>query len=132
MLGFSNVNLNPKGKKTGDCAIRALAGASGRPYSQVYDDLYLLSKKTGYVLNDMKNVAKLLRAYGFEKLGKPFKPNGKTYEAREADSFLEPGDVAVLQVANHLTCVVGGTIRDTWDCGRKSVYGRWVLKKEGM
>ena len=57
---------------------------------------------------------------------KPFKPSGYTYHARELDEILPVGSVAVVQVANHFTCVKGRNLIDTWDCSRKSVYGYWV------
>jgi len=31
----------------------------------------------------------------------------------------------VISVANHLTCIVDGTLYDTWNCGHKSVGNYW-------
>ena len=45
MIDFFEFNNNPKGKKTGDCVIRALAQASGKPYLEVYKELFDISCK---------------------------------------------------------------------------------------
>ena len=37
MLHYKNLNVNPKGRKTGDCSTRALVGCLGLKYDDVLD-----------------------------------------------------------------------------------------------
>ena len=37
MLYYKNLNVNPKGRKTGDCSTRALVGCLGFKYDDVLD-----------------------------------------------------------------------------------------------
>jgi len=129
MLSVVLHNVNFKNKKTGDCVVRAVAEAASLPYKEAARMLFDEWMRTGYEMTDNKCVTKVLETLGFVKMKKPFKPTGHTYMAKEMDEVMPAGSVAVVQVANHLTCVKGGSLIDTWDCSRKSVYGYWVKER---
>ena len=38
------INANPGKKRVGDCVIRAIAIATGKPWLEVYDELYLVGR----------------------------------------------------------------------------------------
>ena len=46
---FQYYNANPKNRITGDCVIRALCTAMGKPYETVYRELFEFSMKNGSV-----------------------------------------------------------------------------------
>lgn len=132
MLKFYPCNVNPHNRKTSDCVVRAIAQASGKDYDEVAKDLFDEWMRTGYEMTSNKTVDAVLAKYGFVQFKKPFKPNGKTYMAREMDELLDPDESCVVRIANHLTCAKGGYLIDLWDCGSKSVYGYYkkgVLKE---
>lgn len=52
-------NPNPRGKETGDCVIRAVAAATGKPWELVYTGVAL----QGLAMGDMPNEAKIWRAF---------------------------------------------------------------------
>lgn len=128
MIDFCKFNINPKNKRTGDCVIRALAGASGKPYKQVAEELFELWMKTGYVYNDKHTYEKWLEQNGFVKMKQPRKWQDNTkYQVSEIDELISSEDVAVISVANHLTYVEDDTVFDTWDC-RKKTIGNYYIK----
>lgn len=129
MIDYVNENVNPKKKKTGDCVIRAIAKACGLDYYNVYEQLYKISIKTGYILNEKRVEDKLLEQLGFEKCKQPKKSNGKKYQISEIDLLVEPNDIVVIRCAKHLTCVIDYTLYDIWDCRKKTINNYYILKK---
>lgn len=128
MIKYECKNVNPKNRKTGDCVVRAIAWASGVPYIQVYKDLFEISLKTGYILNEKRTYEKLLTLYGFTKFMQPKKPDNTKFTIGEMDELIGTKAVAVVSCANHLTCVVDGSLVDTWDCRSKTI-GNYYLKR---
>ena len=129
MIKYEIRNVNPKNRKTGDCVVRALTVASGRPYIEVYKDLFELSLKTGYSIGEKRTYEKLLTLYGFTKFMQPKKPDNTKYTIGEIDKLLDNNAVAVVSCANHLTAVVSGSVVDIWDCRDKSI-GNFYLKRK--
>lgn len=129
MLRFRIYNANPKGKKTGDCAIRAVANILGITWDEALDELVSMSHKTKYDPTDRKNVTFVMKAHGWVKLPRERKPDGTYYEVRELDALYPIGMRSkgiLVSVANHLTTIVGDHYEDTWDCGRKASGNVWV------
>lgn len=130
---FDNINLNPKGKRVGDCVIRAIAYATDQPWEKVYDDLCKIGRKKCVLPNDDKAYQEYLKKLGYEQMKQPRKIDGTKYTVEEfADEYLPyhatNGSVLV-RVAHHLTAVSTGTLHDTWNCGYKTV-GKWYRIKE--
>lgn len=126
MVAFELKNVNPKGKKTGDCVVRAIALALRRDYYEVYDELYRLSVKLGFIVNDKRVEEKFLLNCGFTKHKQPKKPNGRKYTIGEVDKLCRD-DVIVISCAHHLTVVLNGTLYDTWDCRGKCISNFYTL-----
>lgn len=103
-------NPNPHGSSVGDCAVRAVAAATGRSWEQAYISLAL----TGYALGDMPSANRTWGAY-LQKQG---------YKRRmvEADcatcytvaNFAReyPRGVYVLGCSGHVLAVIDG---EWWD-----------------
>lgn len=121
---FINKNLNPKGRKTSDCAIRAVAAATDKSW----DDTYKALANTGFELKDdmtsTRTVGKYLVSLGFIE-GKIKVAKGDTRPTVNSFATENPNIVAVLSVANHLTVSAYGNYLDIWDCGDKAVYKYW-------
>lgn len=127
MIEFYKQNINPKNKRTGDCVIRALAGASGKPYKQVAQELFDLWMQTGYCFNDKHTYEKWLEQNGFVKMKQPRKWDNTKYLVSEIDELIGSEDVVVISVANHLTYVEDDAVFDLWDC-RKKTIGNYYIK----
>lgn len=116
-------NPNPLKKKTGDCVIRALSKATGNDWDTVYQELCQI----GFELKVLPNNDDAWREYlirnGFEycKLP-PVKKGGKRPTVHSFTKEHKKGTY-VLIVAKHLVTSKDGYYYDTWDSGKRSVYG---------
>ena len=127
MISYQLRNENPKNRKTADCTIRALTTATGKPYLEVYKELFEISVKTGYMINTKQVEERFLEAHGFTKYKQPRKYDNTKYKVGEIDSLLFcENAVVVISLANHLTCVYHGTLYDLWDCRRKTISNYYV------
>ena len=131
MLTFKNYNVNPKGKRVGDCTIRAIAYASSQSWEKVHEDLFKIAMKEKCVVNEKRCEEKYLDQLGFIKMKQPRKRDNTKYLVRELDKLIDTNRYDVIvSVANHLTCVDGNNIIDIWDCGYKSVGNYWFRKRD--
>lgn len=128
MIDFVKFNNNFKNRKTCDCVVRALAGASGKDYKQVAKELFDIYMTTGYMMNEKHNYEKWLETNGFVKMKQPRKYDGTKYLVGEIDELIGSEDVAVISMAGHLTFVEDDNIIDTWDCRYKTI-GNYFIKK---
>lgn len=128
MIDFFEFNNNPKGKKTVDCVVRALTQVSGKPYLEVYKELFDISCKKGYMLNDKRCYEKFLEQNGFVKYKQPKRPNGTKYLIEDLDDLCGEEDIVVVSCAHHLTCIYDLTVYDLWDC-RKCCVGNYYIKE---
>ena len=131
MLTFKNYNVNPKGKKVGDCTIRAIAYASSQSWEKVHEDLFKIAMKEKCMVNEKRCEEKYLEQLGFTKMKQPRKGDGTKYLVREVDELIDTNKYdVVISVANHLTCVDKNYIIDIWDCGYKWIGNYWVRIKD--
>ena len=114
-----------KATNVGDCATRAIANATGADYKLVYK---ALSKIEGKPVRNgclKKTDKKLLTMLGWKWTPTMVVGGGcRTHLCKEE----LPSGTLVVQVSSHLTCVVEGTIYDTYNCSRgenRCVYGYW-------
>lgn len=118
----------------GDCVVRAIAIATGKPYQDVYDALNTLGKteragrrKRG-TSNARTGVYKVTFRKYLEQLGWTWHPtmqigSGCKVHLR-ADEL--PSGRLVVSVSRHMVAVIDGVIHDTHDCSRngtRCVYG---------
>lgn len=123
-------NLNPSGKKTSDCAIRAVAAATDQSWDKVYMDLANTGFQLKKEMSDVDTVDRYLTSLGFIT-GKIKVAKGQHRPTVEGFARNNPDKVAVLRVANHLTCCAYGNYVDIWDCGDCSVYKYWYKELRG-
>lgn len=127
MIVYEEFNINPKGKKTGDCSIRALALATDQTWDDALDELVAIAHKTKWEPADRRSMEKALEAHGFANIGQPRKSDNTKYLVRELDQVLKGMYVAVINVANHYTVIKSGVLYDTWNCGCKAA-GKIYIK----
>lgn len=115
-----------KAKNVGDCAVRAIANATGKDYMEVYKALKELNGGKSCRNGTPKKVdKKYLKSIGWE-----WHPTMKIGQGCRVHLWNDelPNGTLVVQVARHLTCVKDGVLYDTWDCSSptKCVYGYWT------
>ena len=129
MLKVNLVNVNPKGRKTGDCSTRALVGTLGISYDEALKLQMKWSLKTYYDPTSKQVMEKVLQEFGYIKMKQPRKADGKKYTVGEMDKLLTDKQMqegVLITVANHHTCITGGMIQDIWNCSTKSVGNYYV------
>lgn len=118
---FKYKNVNPKNRITTDCIVRAVVFALGRDYNEVYKEMFELSIKTGYALNDKKLLEKYMKQLGIKKQNQPKKDNGKKYTGKEfAKTFCE-GTYICFIGGHHASVCHFGKFYDIWDCTDKCI-----------
>lgn len=120
---YCEYNLNPSGKRVGDCVIRAIARATGRSWAETYTGLCA----AGLELCDMPSANAVwgayLRRHGFRRHILPDTcPDCYTVEdfCRE-----HPDGLYVLAISGHVVCVDNGDWYDSWDSGRETPVYYW-------
>lgn len=128
-MKFINYNANPKGRRTGDCVIRAIAFALNKSWIDTYRALFENTLKTFYSISSKDNYKSYLKSIGCEMQKMPRKPDRKRYTVSEfCDELAEPRKTYIISVANHLTCIRDKALVDTWNCGSKSVGNYWIVE----
>jgi hypothetical protein len=121
---------------TGDCVVRAIAVATGKPYQDVYDSINVLAKaerrgkrKRG-TSNARTGVYRFTYQRYLEGLGWRWTPTMRIGSG--CTVHLRPGELPkgrlIVSVSKHMTAVIDGVVRDTHDPSRggtRCVYGYW-------
>ena len=129
---FKFTNVNPKNLlSSADCVVRAISIATKKPWDKVYIGLCNI----GLEMNDMPNADKVYERYlednGWKMLKQPRKSDNTKYRAYEiAEMSRGSGVVVIIRVANHISVIYNGYIRDTWDCGDKTIGNFWIHKSQ--
>ena len=135
-------NENPKGHITGDCTVRAIAGATEQSWCAVLDGLHATYRDTSDM--DMKAVNKYLESCGWLKHKQPRHSNGKKFTGAELARWFsanfpdgEAGNV-ICSVANHMMCLKptfhGDGINcrykviDIWNSSGKTIGNYWLRR----
>lgn len=129
MLRYEEINVNPKGHKTGDCSTRALVGTLGISYEEAITLQAKWAIKKCYGLTTKQTMELVLREFGYVKMKQPRHRDGSKYTVGELDEILtltqrEHG--VLVTVANHHTCIVFDSVQDIWDCRHKTVCNYYI------
>lgn len=125
----------------GDCATRAIAIASGKPYQEVYDAINDLAKserrgkRKKKVSNARTGVFRVTSQKYLESLGFKWVPTMKVGQGCKvhlrADEL--PKGRIIVKVSRHLAAVIDGVLHDTYDCSRngtRCVYGYYLAPQQ--
>ena len=121
------VNVNPKGRRTGDCVVRAISQFLGWTWERTYRELAEWGIEHATMLDCPEAYEKFLLSKGWEKERQPRNADGtKITVAEFCKKIAEPGTVYIVAMANHLTYIGPDCrINDIWDCGGKCVGNYW-------
>lgn len=130
MISFKKINVNPKGRKTGDCSTRALVSCLGIPYAEALKLQFEESLKCFYDPTSKQVMERVLNKFGYMKMKQPRYDDGTKVPVNEMDRFLTNKQLqegVLITIANHHTCIKNREIIDTWNCGNKCV-GNYYIK----
>lgn len=117
---------------TGDCVVRSIAIATGKPYQEVYDAMNELARKTrgkrAKKSNARTGVSRIvyqryLESLGWEWVGTMKIGSGCKVHLKKSEL---PDGPIIARVSRHLCAVIDGVVHDTHDPGRdgtRCVYG---------
>lgn len=120
---FKFYNAHPAGRNTGDCVKRAITVATGMDYRQVERELNRYKKVTGATQYNSGN-----------------NPDRYTREVLKAEKMPQPSDMTVgqfveehprgrfiLDLEEHWSCCIDGTIYDSWDCSGEKLLCAYAV-----
>jgi hypothetical protein len=110
-------NPNPKKKRTGDCAVRAIAKALDTDWETAYAKMSLLGYTMADLLNAVPVYGALLRQNGFKREAIP----NTCPDCYTINDFCRdhPNGRFVVVTGNHVVAVIDGNFYDTWDSGEE-------------
>lgn len=127
--------------KTGDCVTRAIAIATGKPYTEVYDALNNLAKEEkptkGKNSSARKGVFRKTYEKYLEQIGWKWVPTmqvGQGCKIHLNEDELPKGRL-IISVSRHVTTVIDGVLYDNHDCSRggsRCVYGYYMEKQNAV
>lgn len=137
------VDAGYKPAKARDCAVRAIAIATQKPYDEIWHDLYvvmkdvpLMSKQQARIASEKKyepdsgvfhqHLAHYLKSKSWKWV--PTMSIGSGCKTHLKASELPAGRI-ICRVTRHFVAVVDGIIQDTHDCSRggtRCVYGYYI------
>lgn len=127
-MAYKNFNLNPAGRHTEDCAVRALAVALNKSWKETYTDLC----EQGFRLCDMPCANQVWKTYligkGWERHRIPKIPGMQCTVKGFADS--NQSGTFLLEMSTHIVCVKNGDWIDTWDCSDEVPKAYWEGSNE--
>ncbi len=134
MISFEKVNVNPKGRKTGDCSTRAIANTLNISWEEALELQMEEALKCYYDPTSKQVVERVLARFGWVKMPQPKRMDlctgrEKKYTVGDMDLVLgkkQMEEGVLVTVANHHTCIKDGVVQDLWDCRRKSVGNYYV------
>lgn len=122
-------------KNVRDCAVRAIAIATGKDYMEVYKALKEMNKGESCRNGTPKKVSrKLLEQWGWKWVACTGIGKGCTMHMIEDEL---PKGTIIVQLSKHLACVKEGVLHDTFDSSVNSygsprqVYGYYIKGANG-
>ena len=127
---YSYLNANPKGRIGCDCVVRAISLALGQPWEQTVREMTEMGLKRGYILDDPHLFPAYLESKGFIPRREPRDAhNKKVSVAAFLASHPDDSDFVAVAGSHHVTAVVGGKVRDIWDCSDQTMHRWWSKPK---
>ena len=110
--------------KQGDCAIRGLTKFYDISWLDAFDKLVVYARRNQVMINGIDNIKELLQddKVEYETIYKQKKSVSDFTSEHKQGKYLLYVRVGF---GTHIVAVENGLYYDTWDCGKKLVYGYW-------
>ena len=140
---FTFENTNPKGYRTTDCVVRAIANVLSQTWEKTYRDLFELGMKYSRPPEDDLIVEKYMKMNNAIKLAQPRKRDNTKFAGTEIcyliqegkfidnDGVVLPYDKYLIRIGTgHVSCIISGKIHDTWNCSYDKVGIMWAVPEK--
>lgn len=122
---YQYYNNNPLGRHVNDCSVRAIALATGKSWDQTYQELSNYARKQGITFSEV------------EFIDQHLSEQYKKYCTKQQDKVITIGDFANLKLpgrwlctmGSHITCVIDGTIYDTFDPSDRFLWCAYYISE---
>lgn len=111
----------------GDCVVRALAIAGNMSWREAFDLLCTTAREEYDIPNAPGTYEIVFKNLGYKKVSIGRLKKGSKRDTAKSFALSHKEGTYILSLANHLTCVKDGKIRDAWNCGDKCVYKYWQI-----
>lgn len=127
MGNYSYYNPNPRGKRVGDCAVRAISAAFGADWYEAYDLLCAEGRQLCNLPSADDVWGNALKNDGFRKFIVPHECNG----CYTAEDFCRdnPTGIFTLAFGGHVATVRNGILMDSWESSAESPAYVWGIRK---
>lgn len=102
-----------------------------KPYNEVYEELYQMSVKTGYMIDCNQCYEKYLKEKGWVKNKQPRKPDNTKYTGKEFCKEVQthrhwynPQIIAHIG-GHHIVAIMFGEVNDIWDSTDGCIGNYW-------
>lgn len=120
---YKYYNCNPAHRQVNDCVVRAISLAQNKSWDKVYSELSTLAQQSCVLLDDVSFVEPYLN----ERYNKTcYKINGHRISVND---FIKqnPLGTYLVTMKGHITCIIDGTIYDTWNCEDNIIWCAWEV-----
>lgn len=120
---------------TGDCVVRAIAIASGKPYQEVYDALFEIGRTLGLKKPSPRTgVKRKVYDQYLASIGWSWTPTMQIGSGCQVHLTAEelPEGTLIARLSGHIVAVKDGVVYDNQDPrrdGTRCVYGYWTERK---
>lgn len=123
-MAYKFYNNNPYERNVSDCAVRAIALATNRSWDQTYQELSNYARQQGITFSEIEFID--------DYLSNQF----KSYCQDKNNRIVTVGDFANLNLPGtwlvtmrgHITCIIDGTIYDTFDPSDRFLWCAYQVK----
>lgn len=112
---WRRVNANPGKRRVGDCVVRAISVATGKPWLEVYDDLYAIGRIRFNMENSNEVWGLYLYLLGFQPFLLP-ESCPRCVTVKEFTKYFPKGRY-IIGTGNHAIAVINGDYFDTFNSG---------------
>lgn len=114
---YNYYNANPFKRNVNDCSVRAISLATNRTWDQTYNLLSDYAREQGITFSEVEFIDDFL-AERYDR----FCPDRKISTLQDFLDLNLKGRY-LITMRGHITCVIDGTIYDTFDCSNNIVWG---------
>ena len=116
-------NKKDQKDETGDCVIRSICKATGKSWTEVFDDLCRYAREEQCLPNQPKAYTPYLQDLGFTYHSLKCRPRMKTVKEFRKDFKGTAICNVKVGYGSHFVTVSEGQVFDTWDCSDRSMWG---------
>lgn len=122
-MHYQYYNNNPFERHVSDCAVRAIALATGRSWDTTYSELSDYARSQGITFSEVE----FINEYLSEQYPRYCQTEEKVLTVGDFATLNLPGRWLVT-MSGHITCIIDGTIYDTFNPSNRYMWCAYQVK----